>query len=204
MSNSGYVNVLSGQGGDSSLDEYSFTLGSTWWRYMKLPDMDQKSFIASPASGNESWGCGRDPSDSPRKSTRPSPWIGRGRIEVDVLSSYLLLVFWFVHLLLEQIKTPSLGNITSFALSLFEWISDASIVSNSSRSAISTSPFQIPPAYRAYPRNNPRKTFFPKLMYSGLIFRSYRVILNQWTNWNNRSFTWLPKTSVIRRLPVGQ
>ena len=36
---------------------------------MKRPDMDQKSFIASPASGNESGGGGRDPSDSPRKST---------------------------------------------------------------------------------------------------------------------------------------
>ena len=56
---------------------------------------------------------------------------------------------------------PCLGNITSFALSLFEQISDASIVSNSSTSAISTSPFQIHPAYRAYPRNNPGKTFFP-------------------------------------------
>ena len=32
---------------------------------------------------------------------------------------------------------------------------------NSSRSSTSTSPFQIPPAYRAYPRNNPGKTFFP-------------------------------------------
>ena len=41
-------------------------------------------------------------------------------------------------------NSPCLGNITSFALSLFEQISDASIVSNSSRSAISTSPFQIP------------------------------------------------------------
>ena len=33
---------------------------STWWRYMKLPDMDQKSWIASPASGSESWGGGRE------------------------------------------------------------------------------------------------------------------------------------------------
>ena len=32
-------------------------------------------------------------------------------------------------------------------------------------------------------------------MDSGLILRSYRVILNQWTKWNNRSFRWLPKTS---------
>ena len=59
----------------------------------------------------------------------------------------LLHWFWFVHLRLEKTSFPfSQGNITSFALSLFEQISDASIVSNSSRSAISTSPFQIPPA----------------------------------------------------------
>ena len=32
------------------------------------------------------------------------------------------------------------------------------------RSATSTSPFQIPPAYRAYSRNNPDKTFLSKLM----------------------------------------
>ena len=55
---------------------------------MKFPDMDQKSLIASPASGNESWGCGRDPSDSPRKSMWLSPWIGRCRIKVDVLESW--------------------------------------------------------------------------------------------------------------------
>ena len=41
-------------------------------------------------------------------------------------------------------------------------------------------------------------------MDSGLIFRSYRVILNQWTKWNNRSFKWLPKTSFIGRLPIRQ
>ena len=70
------------------LSEWSLTLGSTWWRYMKFPDMDQKSFIASPASGSESWGGGRDPSDSPTKSTWPSPWIGCSRIKVDVLSSW--------------------------------------------------------------------------------------------------------------------
>ena len=138
------------------------TLGSMWWRYLKLPDMDQKSLslIASPASGSESWGCGRDPSDSPRKSTWPSPWIGRGRIKVDVLSSWSPPRGLIHPSAIGKINSPSLGNITSFALSLFEWISDASIVSNSSRSAISTSPFQIHPAYRAYPRNNPGKTFF--------------------------------------------
>ena len=34
---------------------------------MKLPDMDQKLCIASRASGNESRGGGRDPSDSVRE-----------------------------------------------------------------------------------------------------------------------------------------
>ena len=55
---------------------------------MKFPDTDQKSFISSLASGNESWGGGRDPSESPRKSLLLSPWIGRCRIEVDVLRSW--------------------------------------------------------------------------------------------------------------------
>ena len=38
--------------------------------------------------GNESWGGGRDPSDSPRKPTWLSPRIGRSCIKVDVLSSW--------------------------------------------------------------------------------------------------------------------
>ena len=53
------------------------------------------------------------------------------------------------------------GNTTSFALSLFAWISDASIFSSSSMSATLKSPFEIPSAYRAYPRNNPGNTFYP-------------------------------------------
>ena len=94
---------FSGIGNDSSLGEKSWTPSSTWWRYMKFPDMDQKSFIASPASGNESWGGGRHPSDSPRKSLWLSPRIGCSRIKVGVLSSwYLLQKFWFVHLRLEN------------------------------------------------------------------------------------------------------
>ena len=48
----------------------------------------KKSFIASPASGNESWGGGRDLSDSPRKSIFLSPWIGRCRTKVDVIRSW--------------------------------------------------------------------------------------------------------------------
>ena len=54
-----------------------------------------------------------------------------------------------------------MGVDTSFALSLQAWISDASICSNSSMSAVSMSPFQIPTACNAYPRNIPGKTFGP-------------------------------------------
>ena len=54
-------------------------------------------------------------------------------------------------------------------------------------------PSKILTAYRAYPRNNPGKTFFPKLMDSWLVFRRNRVILNQWTKRNDRSFEWCPK-----------
>ena len=42
-----------------------------------------------------------------------------------------------------------------------------------------------------------RWDFLSKLMDSWLILRSYRVILNQWTKWNNRYFKWLPNTSFV-------
>ena len=115
--------IFSGIGNDPSLGEQSLTLGSTWWRKMKFLDMDQKSFIASPASGSESWGWGgRDPSDSPRKSLRLSPRIGWSRIKVDVLSSLISSSKFDSSICDWKMNFPfSLGNITSFALSLF-WV----------------------------------------------------------------------------------
>ena len=53
------------------------------------------------------------------------------------------------------------GKSHLLCIEFFRVDSDASIVSNSSRSATIMSPFQISSAYRAYPRNNPGKTFFP-------------------------------------------
>ena len=41
-----------------------------------------------------------------------------------------------------------------------------------------------------------------KLMDSWLVFRRDRMLLNQWTKWNNRSFNRLPKTSFTGRLPI--
>ena len=51
----------------------------------------------------------------------------------------------FVHLRLENEFSIFFGNITSCALSLWELISDTSIVSNSSMSVTNMSPLQIPP-----------------------------------------------------------
>ena len=50
---------------------------------------------------------------------------------------------------------------TSFALSLLGFFSDASNFSNSSKSAIRMSPFQILAAIKAYLRKIPGSTFFP-------------------------------------------
>ena len=129
---------------------------------MKFPDMDQKSLIASPASGNESWGGGIDPFDSPRKSRWLSPQIGRCRIKVDVLRS------WFSYKGFDS-SICDWNNKFSFFLweyHLFRiesfWVDFRCVHRlQSSRSATSTSPFQSHPSYNAYPRNNPGKTFFP-------------------------------------------
>ena len=110
------------------------------------------------------WKCyaGGDPSDSPRKSWWLSPRIGWFRIKVDVFSAWSPPNGFTVPSATGKMNTsPLLGKITSFALSLLLWISDASIVSSSSTSSTIMSPFQIPSAYRAYSRKIPGNPFFP-------------------------------------------
>ena len=57
------------------------------------------------------------------------------------------------------------------------------------------------PRVQSVSEEQSRQDFLSKLMDSWLVLRSHKVILNQWTKWNNRSFKWLPKTSFIGRLP---
>ena len=83
--------------------------------------------------------------------------VSRWMFSVPTLRQQIL----FVHLRLEIWISHFLWEI----LLPLHWVFlgrfyDASIVSNSSRSATSTSPFQIHPAYNAFPRNNPGKTYF--------------------------------------------
>ena len=84
----------------------SLTLGSTWSRYMKLPDMDQISFNGSPAS-KVSFKVVEDPSDS---------GIGRCRTKVDVLSSWSPPEVLIRASAIGKINSPSLGNYTSVVL----------------------------------------------------------------------------------------
>ena len=72
--------------------------------------------------GNDSWGCGRDLSDSPRKSILLSPWIGRCRVEVDVLSSWSPPTNFIRPSATGKRDFPFFGGIiSSFALRLFVW-----------------------------------------------------------------------------------
>ena len=88
------------------------------WNFLTWP---KKSLRASPASGSESWGSGGgDPSDSPRKSLWSSPRLGWCRTKEDVLSSWSPPTNFIRLSASGNMNSPfSLGNITSFALSLF-------------------------------------------------------------------------------------
>ena len=55
MCSSGDINVLQWNREWFFSRRVKLDSGSTWWWHMKFPDKDQKSFIASLASGNESW-----------------------------------------------------------------------------------------------------------------------------------------------------
>ena len=90
---------------------------------------------------------------------RESAWFsssGRSRMKVDVLRRWSPPETLAVPSATGNFKLSHfIGVNTSFALSLRTWISDASICSISWMSVIDMSPFQIPPACIAYPRNIP-------------------------------------------------
>ena len=125
--------------------------------------MDQKSFLASPSYHDESWrGVEQDPSDSLWRFPCSSPRSGRSRNKVDVLRTWSPRESFTVPSTIGNTNVSPFWSVdTSFALSLQAWISDASIFSNSSMSATTSSPFQVPPAFYSCPRNIPRKTHGP-------------------------------------------
>ena len=60
------------------------------------------------------------------------------------------------------------------------------------------SPFQIPPAYNAYPKNNPGKTFQLTRL------SQKQVILNQWTKRTDFSSEKISKTPFVLSFPDRQ
>ena len=85
------------------LPQHSLTLGSTWWWYVKFSETDQKSFRASPASGNESWSGGRETLLILQESQYYALLELVDSVPKWVFSSPdLLQEVWFVHLRLEN------------------------------------------------------------------------------------------------------
>ena len=154
-----------------------------------------KSFIASPASGNES------------EVVKETLLILEENLrdlllELDVpVSRWMFSVpdlfqkVWFVHLQLEY----HLFRIESFRI-------DFRCVHRLQLLIVCNQYVTVPNSTRvqSVSKEQSRWDFLSTLMDSGLIFRSYRVILNKWTKGNNKSFEWLPKTSLIGRLPIRQ
>ena len=96
---------------------------------------------------------------------------------------------WFVHLWLENKISIFLGKYYFFCI----WCVNRFQLLNVCNHYVT-----LPNSLRV------QRVSKSKLMDSWLVFRRDRVILNQWTKWNNRSFKWLPKTSFTGRLPIRQ
>ena len=129
---------------------------------MKFPDMDK---VIYRFFGIRTWvlSGGRESFDSSRKSMWISPWICRCRIEVAVLRSWPPSSgFWFIHLRLENKISFSFGKYYLFRIESF-WI-DFRYVHRLQLLKVCNQYVTLTNstlAYKAYPRNNPGKTFFP-------------------------------------------
>ena len=135
----------SGVGNDSSFGALSFTLGSTWWRWMQTPRSTKDRFGLH---------C--------HKYTCPIVETVQLSLKMMVMlfASCRVLLDWggFLDNLIssrqcdcsicdgEHENYTVFGMTTSFAMSLRVRTSDASKLSSSSMSAPTMSPFHIPPA----------------------------------------------------------
>ena len=186
----------------------SFTLGSTWWRFLKSPEMDQKSSRASAASGNESRKCSGsgDPSDSPTKSGWFSPPIEWSRTKVDVVSTWSPPKRFYCsicdgeyehfttirHFRLFRVESFSMGFWCVHLFQLLKVHNRYVSFPDSSRVQYITEEYS-------------KEYLLTKLMDSWLVFRGYKMIFNnQWTNLNDRSFKWFFKSPFERCFRIRQ
>ena len=112
----------------------------------------------------------------------------------------LLQEVWFVHLWLEN--SIFFGKYHLFRMESF---SSRFPMRPSSPTPQGLQPVRHPskihPRTIRIPGTIKVRLSFP-LMDSWLVFRRNRVILNQWTKRNDRSFKWLPKTSFVWSFPI--
>ena len=118
------------------------------------------------------WVGEESPSDSPWRIYCSSP---RGK--------WIVTSHWRQHFLCIDLRA---------------WISDASICSNSSMSAINASPFQIPPACNAYTRKKTWQDFWTE------VFRRNWVMFDHWSKRYNWSVKWCSEPPFITCLPIRQ
>ena len=123
-----------------------------------------------------------------------SKWMFSG---LDLLQWIL-----FVHLRLKKMNFPFLEKYHLFRIESF-WV-DFRCVHRFQLLKVCDQYVTLPNSTRvqSVSEEQSRKNFPSKLMDAWQILHSYGVILNQWTKWNNRSLKWLPKTSLVGRLPI--
>ena len=183
----------------------SLTLGSTWWRYVKFPDMVQKSFIASPASESESWGGGRDPFWFSQKIyvTFSSNWTFPYQ---GGCSQFLISSWKFDSSICDWKNKISIFFQKYHFFRIESFREDFRCVHRLQLLKVCNKYVTLPNSHRvqSVSEEQSRLEFLSKLMDSWLVLRSYKVILNQWTKRSNRSFQWLLKTSFLGRLPIRE
>ena len=168
---------------------------------MKSPGTDQKSARASASSVDS---VGWDASDSPWSYPLKFPLLTVcSRLRVVSRKSYSLPDNFAATWAIENMKISLLcGVITSFPLILRGWISDASMFSKSSKSAIRISAFQNLSEINSYPRKIPGKTFLPSWWSLDEFSRWHRMILNRCSKRNYWPFEWFSESSFVRCLPI--
>ena len=201
MSSSGYVNVL-----QWNMEWFLLSVSKIWlwvqrdggvWSFLTWT---KSHLIASPASGNVSReSCGRDPSDSPRKSILllslnwSIPYQG-GCSQVLISSKG----FDSSILRLEKINSPfSLGHITLFSIESF-WVDFR--CGPSSPTPQGLRPVRHPSKFPSALQMRIQGTIQVRLSFQidGFLNGPSQLqewYSNQWTKWNNRSSKWFPKTS---------
>ena len=149
-------------GNGFSFSTQSWTRGSLWWRQMKSPWIDQKSFRASASSFVS---VGWNPSGS--------PWISTLRSSLPTSCSCLRVCSRNSWSLPDNSAAPSAaGKIQIFASLLRQYFFRLEFFEDKfplrpyfpilKMSATKISPFQVHAAINAYPRTIPSNTFWPK------------------------------------------